>query len=83
MTILSFVDPVVSNCFSNLTEQSGHCFCLGDDWEEIGVISPARDYVLVKVLRYTRSGDLSLIHPDVKPVGPAYIPKSLHSLLCE
>jgi hypothetical protein len=51
---------------------------LGDYRKEVGVITPARNDVLVKVLGYTRPSQLPLVHAQVETLSPGYFSKYLH-----
>jgi hypothetical protein len=56
---------------------------LSDYWKEIGVVGPARNNVLVKVLSDSRSSNLTLIHSQIETLRSRNFPKYLHSALAK
>jgi hypothetical protein len=77
------VHPSLLNLCSNLTQEPWYRLSLSDYWKEIGVIGPARDNVLVKVLSDPRSGKLTLIHSQIETLSSRHFPKHLHSSLAK
>jgi hypothetical protein len=56
---------------------------LGDDWEEIGVISPSRHDMLVQVTSDSSACYFTLVHANVEAMGPTNGLQDLHCLLSE
>jgi hypothetical protein len=54
---------------------------LGDDWEEIGVISPSRHDMLVQVTSDSSACYFTLVHANVEAMSPTNGLQDLHCLL--
>jgi hypothetical protein len=66
---------------SYFTQQPWYRLGLSDYWEEVGVITPTWNDVLVQVFGYPRPGKLALVHAQIEALSPGDFPKNLHSTL--
>jgi hypothetical protein len=78
MQKLRDLTPGIGYFFSHFTQKLRQSFSLGNDWEEIRIIAPSWDYVLVQMRRYPSSGNSSLIHAYVETVGSPNFFKHSH-----
>jgi hypothetical protein len=64
------IQPGLLDLGSYFAQQPWYRLGLSNYGEEVGVITPARNDVLVQVLGYPRPGKLTLVHAQIEALSP-------------